>query len=121
MTDYVVAETQDLDEDGRLNTELRGREIGIFKIDGDLYAYTSWCAHQSGPICEGDLGGTAAATFDKENLETTTEWVKDGKVLRCPWHNWEYDVESGESISKDGVRLPSHEVREEDGEIVVTL
>lgn len=119
--DHVVTDVDELEEGGRIVTEIRGQEIGVFDVDGELKAYTSWCAHQSGPICEGELAGTRVATYDNESKETTREWVKDGKILRCPWHFWEYDISSGECLSKSGIRLPEHEVRVEDGKIIVTI
>ena len=121
MTDHAVATVDELDEGEHIVTQIEGREVGIFKVDGEYLAYTSWCAHQSGPICEGKLTGTTAASFDRDTLETETTWIKEGKVLTCPWHGWEYDITSGDCLSKEGIRLPSHEVRVEDGEIVVTL
>lgn len=121
MGEHVVAAADELENGDRIVTELEGREIGVFKIDGELYAYTSWCAHQSGPICEGHLGGTLEATFDRETREIDRQWTRDGQLIRCPWHDWEYDLVSGECLSKPGIRLPEHDVRIEDGEIVVTL
>jgi nitrite reductase/ring-hydroxylating ferredoxin subunit len=119
--DHIVADVDELEEEGRIVTEIRGREIGIFEVDGELKAYTSWCAHQSGPICEGELAGTMEATFDKDTGETERQWVKDGKIIRCPWHFWEYDISSGECLSKNGIRLPEHEVYVEDGAVVVRV
>ena len=121
MTDFVVADADELSDGDYLVTEVQGREIGVFNVEGELYAYTNWCAHQSGPICEGYLSGTTDATFDPETLETTQEWVKEGEIITCPWHGWEYDLLSGDCLSKKGIRLPEHDARVEDGEIVVSL
>lgn len=121
MGEHVITDASDLDNGDRLVTELEGREVGIFKIDGEFYAYTSWCAHQSGPICGGSVGGTWQATYDQESGETDRQWTMDGQAIRCPWHNWEYDLKSGECLSKPGIRLPEHDVRIEDGELIVTI
>lgn len=121
MGEHKVAEVDELENGDRVVMELEGREIGVFKIEGKYFAYTSWCAHQSGPICEGQVGGTVEATFDRDSRETTREWTREGQLIRCPWHDWEYDLESGECLSKQGIRLPEHDVRVEDGEIIVSV
>lgn len=120
-TDHVVCDADELEAGERLIVQLEGREIGVFNIDGEYHAYTNWCAHQGGPMCEGSLDGTTEASFDRDTLEMDLEWTKEGQVLRCPWHAWEFDVVSGECLHTDQYRLVDHEVRVEDGELVVSV
>ena len=121
MADYPVAEAGELADGDRLVVQLEGREIGVFRVGDDYYAYTNWCLHQAGPVCEGTVTGTHEATFDPDDLETHLEWVRDGEVLCCPWHGWEYDVTTGDCLSRRDRRLVGYPVREEGGEIVVSL
>jgi nitrite reductase/ring-hydroxylating ferredoxin subunit len=121
MTSYVVGRTDELAEGDRVLVELEGKDVGVFNIDGEYYAYVSWCAHQGGPVCEGSLTGTTEASFDRERLETTVEYVREDEILCCPWHGWEFDVTSGECLSRAGCRLPSYEVTVRDGDIVVDV
>lgn len=121
MGEHIVTNADELEDGNRIVAELEGREVGVFNVDGEYYAYTSWCAHQSGPVCEGSIGGTMEAEFDPETLETDFRWGREGNVLRCPWHEWEYDIVSGECLSHPDIRLPSHDVRVDDGKIVVTI
>jgi nitrite reductase/ring-hydroxylating ferredoxin subunit len=121
MTDHVVCEADELGEGERVLVQLEGREIGVFNVDGELRAYTNWCAHQSGPICEGNITGTWEGSFDRDSLETSLEYCRDGEILNCPWHGWEYDIENGDCLSREGIKLPSHPVEVRDGEVVVSL
>jgi nitrite reductase/ring-hydroxylating ferredoxin subunit len=122
MTDYVVAAADELGAGERIVVQLEGREVGVFNLDGEYYAYLNWCAHQSGPVCEGITTGTwETATFDRETLAVELEWSGDGEVLNCPWHGWEFELRTGECLSKCGVTLPSYPTRVEDGDVVVTL
>lgn len=121
MAEHEVASADELADGDYLVTELEGREVGIFNIDGTLYAYTNWCPHQSGPVCEGYVGGAMDASFDPERLETTTSWEKEGEIITCPWHGWEFDLTSGDCLSRRDRRLLRHEVSVEDGSIVVSL
>lgn len=121
MGEHTVIPANELDDGDRIVVELEGRDVGIFRIDGEYHAYTSWCPHQGGPMCEGPISGTTSASYDRESLEETLQWVRDGRILVCPWHGWQFDLQTGEGIHDDRFRLISHSVREEDGYIVVTL
>jgi nitrite reductase/ring-hydroxylating ferredoxin subunit len=125
MADHIVAEEGEIEDGEHILVELEGRFIGIYKIDGEYHAYTDWCPHQSGPICEGGVGGTTEISFDRDTLEYGVEgqreWVKEGEILRCPWHAWEFDIITGEARHDDEISLISHSVNVEDGDIVVSL
>jgi nitrite reductase (NADH) small subunit len=121
MTEFVVGSADEVGEGERLVTELRGREIAVFNLGTEYRAYLNWCRHQGGPICEGSLTGTVEATYDRDSGETSLEWSRDGDVLMCPWHGWEYDVTSGECLSKRSVDLPSYPVEVQNGELVVRM
>lgn len=121
MSEYIVASIDELEEGERIVTQLEGREICIFNIDGDYYAYTNWCAHQAGPVCEGNITGTMEACFDEEMLDIQLSYEKENRILNCPWHGWEYDIISGECLSRKKVRLPQYPVTVKDENIVVSL
>jgi nitrite reductase/ring-hydroxylating ferredoxin subunit len=121
MTEYSVAEVDEIDEGERVLVQLEGKPVGVFNVEGELHAYLSWCAHQSGPCCEGNVTGTRSAKFDSETLQTELEWVKEGRILNCPWHGWEYDITDGTCLSREGVSLPSFPVSVRDGEIFVDV
>lgn len=121
MTEHDICAVSELESGMRMLVELEGRDIAIFKIEGDYYAYTNWCVHQAGPVCQGALSGTQTATFDSETLETELRWEEEGKILACPWHGWEYDVTSGDCLSQEKARLVSHDVQTRDGRIIVDI
>jgi nitrite reductase (NADH) small subunit len=121
MDDHIVASDSELDDGDRIVVQLKGRDVGVFNLGGEYYAYTSWCAHQGGPACEGRLSGTTEATYDPETHETTTEWVMDDEVLLCPWHGWEFDVRTGQALARTEISLPECPVRVEDGDVVVSV
>lgn len=121
MSEHVVAAADELGEGDHLVVELEGREIGVFRLEGEYRAYTNWCAHQGGPVCEGSLDGTTAARLDPDSRRYDLEWVKEDRVLRCPWHAWEFDALTGDCLHSAQYRLVAHDARVEDGEVVVSL
>lgn len=121
MTKYTVAAADDLAEGERITLQLEGREITVFNLEGVYYAYLNWCMHQSGPVCEGDIGSTIEASYDRESLEVETSVERDGEILFCPWHGFQYDIISGDCLSRDDLSLPSYPVEQKNGDIVVTM
>jgi nitrite reductase/ring-hydroxylating ferredoxin subunit len=119
MTEYVVCEHGDLEVGERKLLQVEGREIAVFNVDGTYAAYVNWCPHQGGPACEGLMSGTREASYDRESGEVSLEWTREGKVVNCPWHGWEFDVRTGECLSRRPIQLPSYPVRVEDGEVVI--
>lgn len=121
MSEHVVAEVGDLEPGERLVVQREGKEIGVFRQGDEYRSYRNWCPHQGGPVCEGSVTGMQESTFERETLEVDTQWTRDGEVLKCPWHGWEFDANTGDCLSREKIRLVSYPVTVEDGEIIVTL
>lgn len=119
MARHVVGRVEEVPPEGRVVAEIEGREVGVFNVDGEFYAVLNHCPHQGGPLCEGKLGGTFRVSFDRDTLKSTRSWVHEGRIIACPWHNWQYDVTTGASLSKPGVGVPVYEVTVEDGLVIV--
>jgi nitrite reductase/ring-hydroxylating ferredoxin subunit len=47
-------------------------------------------------------------------------WARDGEILRCPWHGWEFDITTGQSIyNPHAIRVKSYEVTVEPDDTAV--
>jgi nitrite reductase/ring-hydroxylating ferredoxin subunit len=117
MTRHRVADVEELSDDGdRVLVEVEGREIGVFRIDGEYHALLNYCPHQAAPLCQGDLTGQMVVGDDG------WEWHydKEGEIVTCPWHGWKFDVESGVNVKDDRYAVPTYEVEVEDGAVYVT-
>ncbi len=73
--------------------EADGRSIGVFNVDGDLFALRNICPHQGAALCLGTVRGTMIPSDPYEYV-----YGHEGRVLRCPWHGWEFDLETGEKL-----------------------
>ena len=82
--------------------------IGVYLIDGCLYAIRNQCPHQGAPLCLGRLGSTYRPVGAAANL---FEEVLCHRVLRCPWHGWEFDVVSGKGLFDARGRVRTYQVR----------
>jgi nitrite reductase (NADH) small subunit len=97
-------------EDGKVS-------IGVFNIRGKFHAVRNYCPHQGAPLCVGKVYPTYRPS-DPQEFEPTLE----DRVLRCPWHGWEFDIVSGKGLFDRKTRVATYEVRvDEEGNVVVML
>ena len=116
MAKHVVARVGDIPPGGRKIVRVQGREVGVFNLDGEFHALKNVCAHQGARVCLGKIAGT---TLPSDVYEF--KYGLEGKILRCPWHEWEYNITTGESVFDPNVRIVSYPVSVENDDIVVTI
>ena len=81
-----------------------------------FYALRNSCPHQAARVCLGRVVGTALPSEVYE-----FKYGREGRILRCPWHEWEYDIATGESVFDPEVRIKTYPVEVTGGEIAVTV
>jgi nitrite reductase (NADH) small subunit len=90
---HVVCTRGELAEEGRRIVQIGRREIGVFAVGERLFAVRNVCPHHNAPICRGTVGGTNLPSAVGEFT-----YGREGLVLRCPWHGFEFDLESGDCL-----------------------
>ena len=113
-----VANSADIPEGGKvIVTPGNGPSIGIFRIDGNLYAIKNVCPHNGAPLCLGTLHATHQPGPPRE-----FQIALSGRVLRCPWHGWEFDVVTGKGLYDEIGRVATFAVEvDEQGVVYVVL
>ena len=115
MIHYVLNE-EELSEGRHTVVTVEGREIGIYRVNGEIHAIHNYCPHQGAPICAGYVSGT---TLPSEVY--CYEYARAGEIVRCPWHGWEFDLKTGKSLFSDRVRVKKYTVEVHDGRIGIVL
>ena len=83
MADFVkVAKTDEIVPGQGKMTEVGGKKIALFNVEGSFHAIDDTCTHRGGPLSEGSL---------------------EGNQVTCPLHGARFDVTTGEVL---GPRLP---------------
>jgi len=72
---------------------VRGREIGIFHVNGSFYGLINRCPHQGAPLCQGAIVSRLVSAMPGEYGLS-----RAGEMIRCPWHCWEFDITTGKSL-----------------------
>lgn len=111
---HFVTEIENLGSGERILVDIEEQEIGVFNVDGEIFALANWCAHQGGPICEGPTTGTFSSNEDFELV-----YSHEDQVVICPWHGWEFDIKTGDHLAPTRIRIPSYEVVLQEGKIYV--
>lgn len=111
-----VCRADELPPGERCLTVLDGVEVGVFNVGGRFVAYRNVCPHQGAPVCLGRVGGTTLPSMPGEYV-----YGRHGTVLHCPWHGWQFDLESGEALFGHRVRLAPVATAVEAGTIVLYL
>jgi 3-phenylpropionate/trans-cinnamate dioxygenase ferredoxin subunit len=112
---HVVATTGELPEGTRKIVKVGGRSIGIFHEAGRYFAVRNACPHHGAPLCLGPLGGTLLPSRPREYI-----YGMENRVLRCPWHGYEFDVETGRAVyDPEDLRVKVYEVTVEGDDVVL--
>ena len=89
----VVCAADELPPGTRRIVTVGARSIGVFNVGGRYYALRNVCPHQGAPLCRGPLTGTTLP-----GPPGSYRYAREGEILRCPWHGWEFDVTNGRSV-----------------------
>jgi NAD(P)H-dependent nitrite reductase small subunit len=79
---------------------LEGQPVALFNVDGTIHALANRCPHRGGPLGQGFV---------------------DGAQVSCPWHNWTFDVTTGENVASAEMKVTRFETKVESGQILVKL
>ncbi|MBN8925811.1 MAG: 2Fe-2S ferredoxin [Rhodospirillales bacterium 69-11] len=93
MSKHVIATVAEIPPGSRKLVTVRGRPIAVFNLGGEFFGLFNRCPHQGGPMCEGIVTGLIAADEPGQY-----SYARDGEILRCPWHGWEFDIRTGQSV-----------------------
>jgi nitrite reductase (NADH) small subunit len=112
MAAHLVSNLTEIPPGSRKIVEVDGRSIGVFNVNGSLYALRNTCPHQGAPLCLGLITGMMAPSRPGEHI-----WQREGEILRCPWHGWEFDITTGRSVfNPHRTRVRRYEVTVEPAE-----
>jgi nitrite reductase (NADH) small subunit len=93
---------------------IEGREIGVVRLRGRIYALRNACPHQSGPLCAGMvLERVVAEGAGRVGVD------RDHPVVTCPWHGWEFDLATGRCLTDRRLRAAAYPVEVRDGRVLL--
>jgi 3-phenylpropionate/trans-cinnamate dioxygenase ferredoxin subunit len=86
--------------------EVAGRSIGVFNVHGRYYALRNLCPHRRAPLCLGRIRGLVVS-----DGPYSVRLERDGEIIACPWHGWEFDITTGRShFNPHKLRVKTYDV-----------
>ena len=112
MTGIVVGKATEIPIGGRkIIVPFRGRAgIGIFNVAGAYYALRNICPHKRGPLCTGEVAGRSSANAPPSVTDSFVDYEREGEILRCPWHAWQFDIATGQCLVDANMRVKTYPI-----------
>jgi nitrite reductase/ring-hydroxylating ferredoxin subunit len=115
MSKHVVASVAEMPPGSRKLVTVKGRPIAIFNVAGSFYGLFNRCPHQGGSLADGMLTGLLQSNMPGEYC-----YSRQGEILRCPWHGWEFDIRTGQSYcDPEKIRVRNYNIEVQHGQRVV--
>ncbi len=116
--EHKVGRVSDIPENDALVVDVKGRAIGVFKRGDKFFAVRNLCPHKRAPLALGTVEGTMLPTPCAGKLD----YGMENRVLKCPWHGWEFDIETGECLfGVSSSRVRTYAVTVRDGDVYVNV
>jgi 3-phenylpropionate/trans-cinnamate dioxygenase ferredoxin subunit len=115
---HVVGQVEDFPPESVRVVSIDERSLGIINTGDGLYAVLNVCPHELAPVCLGSVSGTLLPSRPGE-----PEYGLDNRILRCPWHGYEFDLgDEGRAVfTSFRGKLRMFPVSVEDGHVVVEV
>ena len=119
MADVRIGAATDFDDGDRRLVTVGGVDVMVFRHRERFYAFENRCRHSGGPVGEGVLIGKVEAILSADGEFVGERFSDDEVHLVCPWHGWEYEIETGACAGDPSLRLRRFDAFEREGSVFV--
>jgi NAD(P)H-dependent nitrite reductase small subunit len=102
MQEYSVGKLSELPDGKGVAVQAGRRTIAVFRIGHEVFAIHNSCPHKGASLCEGAV-------------------VPGDKVVRCPWHHWNWRLEDGKLDVTATQGLRKYDVVVEGDEVILRV
>ena len=120
-TRWLVGKASEVADGGRLVVDAGQTSVGLFRVEGQLYAYENICMHQGGPVCQGKILPRVVENLDGDQMIRGERFDESDPHIICPWHGYEYSIKTGRHAGRPSIALRSVLAEEVEGVIYVTV
>ena len=100
MAEYVVGKVDEFTSGKAVAVQAGRRTIAVFRVGDDFFAISNVCPHKGASLCDGEV-------------------LVEERLVRCPWHHWNWQLDDGklESDPRQSVRV--YEVAVDGDEVIL--
>lgn len=114
---HAVGRVEEFELDRFRVFDLNGRPVGVVRTPGGFYAVRNRCPHQGADLCAGRVMGRM-----RPSSPQVYDYDPDARIVICPWHRWEFDLQTGASVeAASGKRAVTYPVEIQDGQVYVLM
>ena len=95
-------------------------EVGVFRVGDRIVAYENVCPHAGGPVCQGQIFNRVEELLTPDKKSVGLRFSTRRNIV-CPWHGYEFDIETGCHQGDRAVRLKPVKVDVREGQIFIGL
>ena len=100
MPDYVVGSLSDFPPGKAIAVQAGHRTIAVFRVGTEFFAVANTCPHKGASLCDGEV-------------------IPEEKIVRCPWHHWNWRLADGTLESDPRQSLRTYEVAVDGDEVIL--
>jgi 3-phenylpropionate/trans-cinnamate dioxygenase ferredoxin subunit len=113
--DHPIGPADEVRRDGCRTIDVNGRQVLVVWSGEAFYAVFDRCPHMPASLSQGTISGTFTPSAPQQ-----LDYGRHERVIRCPWHGWEFDLETGRSLLEpQRTGLKTYPVTVEDGVVVL--
>jgi len=121
MAEIFVAHSKDLVEGSKVFFQADVGELCLIKANNLFHAFLNICPHQGGPACNGLLIHRVEEIIAEDKTYHGMRFHEKDLHIVCPWHGWEFNVETGRCAGDGKFALRRFPVTEKNGDLYVTV
>jgi nitrite reductase (NADH) small subunit len=96
--------------------ELDGHTIGLYRVGEQYHAVADRCPHRGAPLCS---AGRVVRGITLEHGQPSRGEIP--RLLRCPWHRWDFDIATGRCLVHPRLRIRRYRVAHDGDDLIITL
>ena len=121
MPDINIGAITEFSDPGRKIIGFERFEVGVFRLDGEFYAWLNQCPHMGGPVCQGKMIAKVEEIIADDRTSKGLAFSKTRLNVICPWHGFEFDIRTGIHPGNPKARLRRIKLAVTDGDVVITV
>ena len=121
MAEVLVCKDGEIAEGGVRVVQAGAVEVGVIRQGGKYYAYRNLCPHQGGPVCEGIRMPAVLDVIAPDRTFLHQDYDRNDMHIVCPWHAYEFHLETGVNVCDKRIRLQKFNVVAKDGAVYVDV
>jgi len=102
MAEYIIGKIGEFPSGKAVAVQAGQRTIAVFRAGEEFFAISNSCPHKGASLCEGEV-------------------LIEEKIVRCPWHHWNWRLDSGNLQSDPRQRVRTYEVAIDGDEVILRM